>query len=103
MPYTQNNPKYDAYQWTSDKTMSEFSALVDPTGFATWSTNTDGSLHFEHDVIMSGDIPLGNWIVSTPYWTPTLVQLILNEMTTSLTGNITFTDTEFTEQFTALG
>lgn len=101
MTYTQNAPKYDAHQWVGGLTASEFGALVDPGNFVTWSVNGDGSLHFAQGDFLSGDVPLNNWVVSTPYWSATPAWFFPNTIITSSSGNPTFTNTEFTEQFTS--
>jgi len=101
VPYSQNPPKYDAHQWTSGMTADDFSALVDPGGVVTWSINTDGSLHFTQGGFLFGDIPLNNWIVSISYWSTSLTWDLSRTITLSPSGSLSFTDTEFNQQFTA--
>lgn len=96
--YTQNQPQYAAVQWVSGMTEGAFTSIVDPTNMMIWSVNADGSLHFQSP-IGSGDIPLSTWIVSIPFWgTHTWVW---GECLASPSGQVSFTDAEFTAQFTA--
>ena len=100
MPYTQVPPRYDAHQWTGGTmTVAQFSAIVDPQGSVNWSVNQDGSLHFQKPFIITGDIPLGAWVVSLPYWTTSPPPWDFLSTTTVGPNGMYFTDADFLAQF----
>jgi hypothetical protein len=99
MSYTQNAPYYDAQQWTSSRTIADFTTAIN-SPITGWSENPDGSLTLSEPLLGTFTIPLNAWIVSAPTWQGTAVCNFLSSNLNSPSGNPYFTDSEFAAQFT---